>query len=103
MEKILSDIPIYLGNISEYLQQFDQFLNTQLGAIPSPLVYLFGLIIIALLLYTLVKFIINLALRVVLPTLGSSLVLVYVFPSLDTAKVMPLAGILFIILFIFKH
>jgi len=99
----MSEFPIRLGNLSEYLEQFDQFVIEHLGAVPLPLIYLFCVVVLVLLIYSLVRFLLRLALFVVVPTVGSALVITYAFPALEAAKVVPVAGIFFIILFIFKH
>jgi hypothetical protein len=103
IERIISEFPIQFGSLSEYLEQFDQYMTQNLGAIPLPLIYLFCVVIAVLLVYSIVRFLLRVALFVVVPTVGSVLVITYAFPALETAKVMPVAGIFFIILFIFKH
>lgn len=103
VNKVLAGLPIEFGGLSEYADQFELFVTQHLGAIPLPLVYLFLLVAFALLVYSLVRFVIRLALFVVVPTLGSALVVSYAVPSLEMAKVVPVAGIIFVIIFIFKH
>ncbi len=103
IDKVLAGLPIEFGGFSEYVEQFELFVTQHLGSIPLPVIYLFLLVALALLVYSLVKFLLRLALFVVVPTLGSALVVSYAVPSLELAKVVPVAGIIFVILFIFKH
>jgi hypothetical protein len=103
IERIISEFPIRFGSLSQYLEQFDQYMTEQLGAVPLPLVYLFCVVIAVLLVYSIVRFLLRVAFFIVVPTIGSAFVITYAFPALEAAKVMPIAGIIFIILFIFKH
>ena len=103
IDKILAGLPGSFGGLSEYVGQFESFVTRHLGEIPLPVIYLFLIIAAVLLVYSLVRFMLRLALFVVVPTLGSALVVSHAVPSLEMAKVVPVAGIIFIILFIFKH
>lgn len=103
IDRIISEFPIRFGNLSEFLEPFDQYMTEHLGVIPLPLIYFFCVVIAVLLVYSIVKFLLRAALFVVVPTVGSVLVITYAFPALEAAKVLPVAGIFFIILFIFKH
>ncbi|MCK4655912.1 MAG: hypothetical protein KAT85_02735 [candidate division Zixibacteria bacterium] len=103
IDRIISEFPIRFGNLSVYLEQFDQYMTEHLGAIPLPLIYLFCVVATVLLIYGIVRFLLRVAFFVVVPTIGSALVITYAFPALEAAKIMPIAGIFFIILFIFKH
>jgi hypothetical protein len=103
IERIISGFPALFGSFPEYREQFEQFVAQHVGAVPLPLIYLFCTVVVVLLVYSVLRFMLRLALFVIVPTVGSALAISYAFPALEAAKVMPVAGIFFIILFVFKH
>jgi hypothetical protein len=103
IEKITAEFPGWLASISGHAEQFDRYLVEHCGSVPRPLIYLFGMIVAGILLYSIARVLLRLALFVVMPAAGSTLIAVYAFPTLETAKVAPIAAMFFLVLFIFKH
>ncbi len=103
IERVVSILPGALGGISEYSEQFDRLVREHLGAVPLPILYLFCLIIGGLLIYSIAKILFRIALFVIAPAICSSLAFAYAFPTLQTAKVLPIAVIFFVVLYVIKH
>jgi len=102
IEKFLAEFPAQVGDLSQYTDQFEHFISTNLEPIPVPLVYLACVVMAALLVYNIAKTALRFALFVVLPTIGAAIFLPALFPAFEPAKVVLIAGIGFLGLFLFK-
>ena len=103
IERIITKAPSLLGGLSDYVKDFDSFLKSNLGSLPPAIIYFAVLMIIVLSVVYLTRMALKLAFFVILPTIGSAIAVTYVFPSLDPARVLPGAAIVFVAIFIFKH
>lgn len=103
IERLITKAPSILGDLSHHAKDFDSFLKSNLGSVPPAIVYFAVLMIAVIGLIYLTKMALKLAFFVILPTIGSAVAVTYAFPSLDPAKVLPGAAIVFVAIFIFKH
>ena len=102
IKELFAELPAQIGDLSQYTDSFEHFVNTNLQPIPVPLVYLACIVIAALLVYNLAKTALRFALFVVLPTIGVAVFLPALFPAFEPTKIVMIAGIAFLGLFIFK-
>jgi hypothetical protein len=103
VERLITKAPSLLGDLSHHVKDFDSFLKSNLGSIPPAMIYFAVLLIAVIGLIYLTKMALKLAFFVILPTIGSAIAVSYAFPSLDPAKILPGAAIVFVAIFIFKH
>ncbi len=103
IKRLLSELPVQIGDLSEYTDKFEQFMSTHLEPVPIPLVYLAIIIVTALVVYNLAKTAVRFALFVVLPTIALAVIIPAIFPDFAAGKVVLIAGIAFLGLFLFKN
>jgi len=102
-ERLITKAPSLIGDMSHHVKDFDSFLKSNLGSIPPAIVYFAVLLIAVIGIIYLTKMVLKLVFFVILPTIGSAVAVSFAFPSLDPAKVLPGAAIIFVAIFIFKH
>ena len=102
-ERLITKAPSLLGDLSHHAKDFDSFLKSNLGSIPPAIIYFAILIIAIISIIYVTKMALKLTFFVILPTIGSALAVSYAFPSLDPAKVLPSAAIVFVAIYVFKH
>jgi hypothetical protein len=92
-----------MTNISDYASGFNQFIHENITFVPPTVIYLAIVVALLLLVVQAVKVAFRLAVYIVLPTVGSALVVTYAFPGINAAHVLPAAAALFTGIFVFKR
>lgn len=103
LEKLLSDAPRLMGSISGFAGECDQFLRDNLGSVPPPLVYAAVVVGVILLVAYMTKVMLRLAIFIIVPTIVATVLVCYVFPSVDVLKALPISAAVFTSIFILKH
>jgi hypothetical protein len=92
-----------MKDISDYASGFNQFVHENVTFIPPTVIYLAIVVALLLLVVQAVKVAFRLAVYVVLPTVGSALIVTYAFPGINATQVLPAAAALFTGIFVFKR
>ncbi len=103
IDQIAAFVTPMLDMFSEHAAEVDEFLRTHITFVPPIVIYLAIFILAAALVVHATKVAFKLAVFVVLPTIGSALLVTQVFPELQTTNVLPVAATIFAGLFILKR
>ena len=90
------------AGLSDQAERFDEFLSSNVTFVPPTVVYLALFIIAVLVIVQAAKVAFRLAVYIVLPTIGSALLVTFAFPSIDAINVLPAAAAVFTGIFVFK-
>ena len=102
IDQIAAFVTPMLDMFSEHAAKVDEFLRTHVTFVPPVVIYLAVMLLAIVLIVHATRVAFKLAIFVVLPTIGSALLVTQMFPALQVTTVLPAAAAIFAGLFILK-
>ncbi len=102
IDQIAAILSPIIGSISKNAAALDEFLRTHITFVPPMVIYFGALMLGVVLIVYATKVAVKLAIFVVLPTIGSALLVTRFFPELQATTVLPATVAVFAGLFILK-